>query len=586
MVKIVETDVLIVGAGPSGAVSSVLLADLGVRNIMINKYKSTSPGPRSHITNQRAMEILRDIGLEESAKALATPQSYMGEHVYAASLAGEEFGRIRTWATHPVAKGEHDLASPCTYCDLPQLYFEPLVVNAASLRGSDVRFRTEYLSHVQDADGVTVRVRDLLNEVDYDIRTKFLIGADGARSKVAEDIQLPFEGQMALGNSGSVNIEFEADLTAYCDHRRGDMYWMLQSGSALNGTGVSVLRMVRPWNKWICVSGYELAKGAPSLDNDGAKKVVQKVLGTDSIPLKIEAISTWTINQQNAVKNTRGRVFCMGDAVHRHTPMGGMGLNTSVQDAYNLCWKLAMVLRGQAAPKLLESYDSERSPIAKQLVDRAFKSMGTLPPMFQALGIPPAPTEADYIKSLSDLKRPNAEGAMMRASLRKAMDETIIAFGAGHGVELNQRYVSSAVCSDGSKDPGFSRDKEYFYQASTRPGAHLPHAWLTESQRRVSTLDLCGKGRFTLLTGLTGSAWIEVAAKASAALNLDIQVHVIGPGQKFVDTYGDFAHVREIDESGALLVRPDMVIGWRGANALKPTLAGLLPAMQAILGHQ
>jgi len=584
MVKIVETDVLIVGAGPSGAVCSVLLSNLGVRNIMINKYKSTSPGPRSHITNQRAMEILRDIGLEESAKALASPQSYMGEHVYATSLAGEEFGRIRTWSTHPVNKAEHDMASPSSVCDLPQLYFEPLVVNEACQRGSDVRFQTEYLSHVQDESGVSATLCDLLGGVEYEVRAKYLIGADGARSKVAQDVQLPFKGQMALGDSGSINIEFTADLAPLVDHRRGDMYWMLQSGSGLNGTGVGVLRMVRPWNKWVCVWGYELAKGAPKIGESEAKKIVQKILGTDLIPLTIDAMSTWTINQQYATRNTSGRVFCMGDAVHRHTPMGGLGLNTSIQDSYNLSWKIALVLKGHATPKLLTSYDAERSPVAQQIVDHAYQCLFKLPPLFEALGLPPAPKESDMARSLKDLKSPTVEGAARRTAFRKAMDETVGAFGGGHGVEMNQRYTSSAVFADGTEDPGFSRNKVFHYQASTRPGAHLPHVWLTANQRRVSTLDLCGKGRFTLLTGLAGSAWVEVVARVSEALKVEIQVHVIGQGQPFVDTYGDFAGMSEVEEGGALLVRPDMFIGWRAADPSNGRLNELLPAMRSILG--
>lgn len=584
MVKIIETDVLIVGAGPAGSIASVLLSDLGVRNVMINKHRATSPGPRSHITNQRTMEILRDIGLEEPAKALATPQGYMGEHVYATSLVGEEFGRIRTWGTHPVDKAAHDLASPSSVCDLPQLYFEPLIVNEASLRGSDVRFNTEYLSHTQDDDVVIAKLLDRLNGVEYEVHAKYLIGADGARSKVAEDIQLPFEGQMALGDSGSINIEFSADLTSLVDHRRGDMYWMLQSGTGVNGTGVGVIRMIRPWTKWICVWGYELAKGAPKIDDAEAKGIVQKILGTDEIPITVDALSTWTINQQYATQNSRGRVFCMGDAVHRHTPMGGLGLNTSVQDAYNLCWKIAMVLKKRAGAKLLASYDAERSPVAQQIVNHAYQCLFKLPPLFGALGLPPSPTEADMAKSLESIKSPTPEGASRRATLRKAMDDTIGAFGGAHGVELNQRYVSDAVFSDGTDDPGFSRDPVFHYQASSRPGAHLPHVWLTANQRRVSTLDLCGKGRFTILTGLSGTAWVEAAASVSKALNVDVQVHVIGPGQPFVDTYGDFSIMTGIGEDGALLVRPDMFIGWRAPDSSKGKLQELLPAMQTVLG--
>jgi 2,4-dichlorophenol 6-monooxygenase len=299
----------------------------------------------------------------------------------------------------------------------------------------------------------------------------------------------------------------------------------------------------------------------------------------------IEAVSFWTINQQNPIQNTRGRVFCMGDAVHRHTPMHGLGLNTSVQDAYNLCWKISMVLKGQATPKLLESYDPERSPIAKQLVERAYKSMSVLPPLYQALGLPAGPTEDDLQTSLKKLKAPTADGAKMRAGLRKAIDAFVLPFGGGHGIELNQRYSSGAIASDGSADPGFVRDKEYFYQVSTRPGAHLPHVWLTRKQRRVSTLDLCGKGGFTLLTGLSGGAWVEAAVAASRALNVEIRVHVIGPGQEYVDTYGDFQRISEIEEDGALLVRPDMFVGWRAADASPGNLNQLLAVMKKILGR-
>jgi 2,4-dichlorophenol 6-monooxygenase len=366
MAKTVETDVLVVGAGPAGAISALLLSTYGIRTIMINKYGSTSPGPRAHITNQRAMEILRDLDLEEPAKTLAVPQEKMG-HLFARSLVDEEFGRIYSWSTHPEAKARHDLASPCAICDLPQYYFEPLVTAQCALRGSDVRLRTEYVSHVQDADGVTATLRDLLTDTDYQVRAKYLIGADGARSKVAQDIGLPFEGRMATGDSGSLNIEFTADLSALVQHRPSDMFWLLQTGSGLNGTGVGVLRMVRPWHKWVCVWGYELANGAPQLSTEQARAVVQKLIGTDDIPVTIDGMSTWTINQQYAGRNSAGRVFCMGDAVHRHSPMGGLGLNTSVQDAYNLAWKLAAVIKGQAGAELLASFDAERSPIAKQI---------------------------------------------------------------------------------------------------------------------------------------------------------------------------------------------------------------------------
>ena len=587
MPKTIETDVLIVGAGPAGAAASLALSRAGVANIIINKYRSTSPGPRAHITNQRTMEFLRDFDLEEAAKKLATPWSYMGEHAFSTSLAGEEFGRIPAWARSAAAQGEHLAASPSTYCDLPQLYLEPLLIGEASQRGADVRFRTEYLSHIQDEDGVTAHLLDLVSEQEFEVRAKFLIGADGARSKVAADLELPYEGACGLGETGAINIEFKADLSRYCDHRRSDMYWMIQCGSNLMGSapgpGFSVIRMVRPWNRWVCVVGYDMAQGTPAPTHADVLPFVQRTLGTDSVPIEIISVSTWTTNAQFAVHNSKGRVFCMGDAVHRHTPFGGLGMNTSIQDAYNLAWKLAMVAKGQAGLALLNSYDSERSPVARQVVNFALNGGMSLGPLVNALELQPGATDADMAASLARLKEPTAEGARRRATLRAAMDGTIAGFGHAHGVELNQRYASGAIVPDGSPDVPFSRDPAYYYQPSTRPGAHLPHAWLTHKQHRVSTFDLCGKGRFTLLTGLSGKAWAKAAATAADVLGIELRVHVIGLGESYVDSHGEFAKLSEIDESGVLLVRPDLMIAWRAPDAGENHLQQLLPVLRKIL---
>lgn len=579
----VDTDVLIIGAGPAGAAAALLLATAGISCLVVNKYPSTSPGPRAHITNQRTMEILRDLGLEDAAKQLATPWELMGEHPFATSLVGEEFGRIPAWASDTMARAEHAAASPSSYCDLPQLYFEPLLVNAAALRGAQVRFRTEYLSHQQDDEGVSTELLDHVSGQRYTVRSRFLLGADGARSKVAADVQLPFEGQMAVGNSGSINVEFSADLSLWCAHRPSDMYWMLQPGSGLNGTGVGVLRMVRPWNKWVCVWGYDLNQGAPDLSHEQARAIVHKIIGSSEVEVQIDAISTWTINQQYATRNTAGRVFCLGDAVHRHTPMAGLGLNTSMQDAYNLAWKLALVLKGQAGMGLLQSYDAERSPVARQVVEHAFGCLHQLPPIFHALGLPPGASGDDFAAALERLKAPTAEGAQCRKELQGALMGTLIGFGGAAGVELNQRYASQAIVPDGSPDPGFARDAVRYYQASSRPGAHLPHAWLTQGQRRVSTLDLCGQGRFTLLTGLSGQAWVQAASAAAGQLGMALKVQVIGPGRDYVDSYGEYARIREIAEDGALLVRPDMVIAWRADSASSERLAELPAVLRGIL---
>jgi 2,4-dichlorophenol 6-monooxygenase len=163
----VETDVLIVGSGPAGGAAALALSTLGVPNIMITKYRWTANTPRAHITNQRAMEIFRDLGIEDQVLADATPHALVGDTVFCTSIAGEEIGRIRTWGTHPAREADYQLASPCLICDIPQTYLEPILVKNAAARGAQARFSTEYLSLAQDDEGVDVKVRDRLTGAVY-----------------------------------------------------------------------------------------------------------------------------------------------------------------------------------------------------------------------------------------------------------------------------------------------------------------------------------------------------------------------------------------------------------------------------------
>jgi 2,4-dichlorophenol 6-monooxygenase len=580
--KVVETDVLVVGAGPSGATAAALLATYGIDTVMINKYGSVSNSPRAHITNQRGVEVLRDLGLEPELLRIATPQHLMGEHVYATSLAGRELGRLRTWYTHPHFQAEHDLASPTSVCDMPQHLLEPILVNAAANRGASVRFGTELLTVTQDADGVTARVRDRVTGAEYDIRSKYLIGADGGNSLVAEQIGLPLAGQMGLG--GSINVVFEADLTHLVEHRPGDMYWFVQPGVGHGGNGVGVLRMVRPWTRWIGVWGYDVQAGTPSLTEADGIRIAHQLIGDDSVPVRIDSMSTWAVNDVYAEDNMAGRVMCVGDAVHRHSPMNGLGSNTSIQDSYNLCWKLALVLRGQADPALLETYREERQPVAKQIVQRAKRSEGLMPPIFQALRLPPTPDADSMRQALAALEEPTEEARQRRAEFDRAWQGTLLCFNT-HGVETNQHYRSAAIVAEDSPEPAAPRDEEIYYFATTRPGRHLPHVWLTREQRRVSTFDLCGKGEFTLLTGIGGEAWRAAADAASARFGLPIRVRTIGRGCDYEDVYGDYRAMSEVADDGVLLVRPDHMVAWRAAAPPADPVAALTAALAAILGR-
>lgn len=577
----IETDVVVVGSGPAGSSAALFLSTLGVPNIMITKYRWTANTPRAHITNQRTMEIFRDVGIEDQVMAEATPHAMIGDTVFCTSLAGEEIGRILTWGTHPARHADYELASPSLNCDIPQTYLEPILVKNATVRGTQTQFSTEYLSHTQDDDGVSVRVLNRLTGTEYTIRAKYLIGADGARSKVAADIDLPMEGQMDI--AGSMNITFKADLTKLVGHRPSVLYWVVQPGSNIGGIGAGLIRMVRPWNEWLITWGFDISQGVPEFSDEDALEVVRNLIGAPDLEIELTGVSLWGNNEQYATHCQSGRVFCAGDAVHKHPPSNGLGSNTSIQDSYNLAWKLAAVLNHQAAPTLLDTYSEERAPIAQQIVTRANQSAREFGALFDALGIEPGQSKDQMYAAIESRKDNTAEGATKRAAVREAMELKNYEFNA-HGVEMGQFYTSDAVVSDGSKQPRSQRDPELYYEASTVPGARLPHVWVGDAREKYSTHDLADYTHFTLFTGITGADWVAAAETVSKQLEIPVRTVVIGPGQEYTDLYFDWERIRGVEEDGAVLVRPDKHVGWRMQRLSEDPEASLLAAVSSMMG--
>ncbi|MEG7361157.1 FAD-dependent monooxygenase [Pseudomonas citronellolis] len=579
---VIEVPVLIVGGGPSGLTASLLLSRYGIRNLLVNKYRWTANSPRAHITNQRTMEVFRDAGVEAQVVAAASPHELMANNVWATSFSGQELGRLLTWGNAIERKSDYELASPSAMCNIPQHLMEPILANEALRAGSEMRFNNELLDFTQDGEGVTARILDRGTGREFTVRAQYMIGADGARSRVMELLGIPLEGEMGLGCA--VNVWLRADLRRYCESRPGVLYWMVQPGNDY-WVGSGTFICVRPWNEWVMLFMYDPAQGEPDLSEAAVIERARRVIGDADIPVEILATSKWQINHVVAQRYAEGRVFCCGDAVHRHPPANGLGTNTSVQDAYNLAWKLALVLKGQAGPGLLDSYSAERQPVGRQVVDRAMESVRNMLPISNALGFKPGQSEAEGWNSLHELSADSPLGRERRAALEKAIQLQHYQFSC-HGVELGQRYRSGAVLADGSEEPAYTRDRELYYHPTTWPGAHLPHAWLHDTAgRKLSTLDLCGQGRLTLLTGHGGDAWCRAAETLGRELGIDLAVRRIGLGLDYEDSYGDWARLREIDEAGCLLVRPDQHVAWRSQGAAADAEAVLLGAVRAVLAR-
>ena len=551
-----QTDVLVVGCGPMGSTTALALATYGVKVLVVNKYNWTANSPRAHIINQRALEILRDLGLEQEARLEATPWECMGDTLFTTSLAGAEIARLRTWGTGDDRMGDYLQGSPCQLMDLPQQKLEPLLVKNAAARGATFSFNTEYLGHEQDEAGVTVRLRDVTTDREYQVRARYLVGADGARSQVMEDAGLKVEGQM--GRAANAYVTFHADLTRYAAHRPSVLYWIVSSNATFGEIGMGLLRAVEPWKRWIAGWGFDMTKGDPDFSPEGIKKKVRALVGDPDLEFEVESTSVWHVNQAHAPIYSKGRVFCGGDAVHRHPPSNGLGSNTSVQDAYNLAWKLAFVLKGYAGDRLLDSYTEEREPVGRQIVARANQSRLEYAPLNACFRDNDA--KDPVASGLTKLSDPGSDGVARRSALADALKLKNYEYNA-QGIELNQRYVSGNVIPDPHGTPEeWQRDPQLFVRPTTRPGAKLPHAWLVgKDGRRVSTLDLVGRGRWSLVTGIAGSKWCDAARELDVPF---LETVVVGlPGAQ--DLYCNWQALREIDEAGALLVRPDGVVAWR-----------------------
>lgn len=573
-----NVDVLIVGAGPAGASTAVFLGHKGIRSLVISRNPGSADTPRAHIVNQRTMEAFRDVGLERDCLAAGSPAETIANTFWLRSMGGEELARQWTWGNAPARMGDVLTASPCSFVDLPQTKMEPILLAEATRRGANVRFDTELLSFEQSANGVVATLVDRLTGEQSTVRAKYMIGADGANSRVVADLGLPMEGQSGLGSA--YNIFCEMDLSRYTTHRRGSLYMILQAGAA-DWAGPVVLRMVRAWDKWLIAVFIPPTYTGPEATEEQLKWRIRHAVGPDAadLPIKILHTSKWAINDVHAASLSVGRVHCMGDAVHRHPPAAALGSNTCVQDGFNLAWKLALVVNGVAHPRLLDSYDAERQPVAKQIVARANLSMWQGSNLSDYLG---GCLFNLYSEEDVDAKLATSEG---REALRQQLFDTRYN-GEGHGVELTRNYRSGAVVDDGSAEPVASRDAELFYEASTRPGSALPHGWLVTRNPGplVSTLDLAGKGRFFLFSSHGGGAWKVAADEVARALGVEIGTALIGPGLEYEDPYLDWFKARGVEDDGCVLVRPDLVVGWRTTGMPHDPTAALSDVMSSILG--
>jgi 2,4-dichlorophenol 6-monooxygenase len=560
----IEVPVLIVGAGPVGMTASILLARQGMANLVVDRRPGPHRAPQAHVVNPRTLEIFRGAGLDSSVlRAQATPRED-GSHVaWVTTLAGTEVGRL------PYERqGDETLEyTPTPLLNLSQHRLEPLLLNHLRTHElATLRYRHEWAGLEQDAEGVTARVRDLERGDEYEVRSQWLLAADGASSRVRKAVEIEMIGPDRL--QSFVMIHFEANLRAVVRERPAILFWTLDPEC----TGAFVAHDID--HTWVFMHAHDPdTQPIGQFTEAACAAIVRRAIGPANVDLVVRDVSPWTMTAQVAARYRAGRVVLVGDSAHRFPPSGGMGMNTGVQDVHNLAWKLRAVTDGWADAALLDTYETERRPVAQRNADQSLVNAVKMLELFTELGITGDPAA---VRAALDAALTDADG---RARIRQAIERQQDHFDM-FGLQLGVGYETGALVPDGSNPPAPANPVRD-YVPTSRPGARLPHAWVEHGGTRRSVLDLVATDGLTLLAATDGAAWVEASERCTP-----VPVRCLVAGRDFADTEGHWARVCEIGTDGALLVRPDQHVAWRAAKAPADRTARLREAVSEVVGRR
>jgi 2-polyprenyl-6-methoxyphenol hydroxylase-like FAD-dependent oxidoreductase len=523
-----ETPVLIVGGGPVGLALSNELGWRGIAHILLERTGGEVLFPAGEGIFSRTMEHLRRWGLADRARFdPGFPSTLPINVVFATSLRGRALAVFEGPSNGQMPVNNPESPEGIMIC--PKQLFDPLLRAGAQATGhGDLRYGWEMLEFSQDAQGVLAKVRSPEGEL-QEIRAGYLAACDGARSAVRKTLGIPYIGTFGEGHNFAVSFRAPA-LEGLIKERFGRSVFQLHT---LNTPRRPYFTTVNGSDHWR-MSMY-VEKG----DDPEPLTAVKEAIGE---PIEVEIIRAqpWAGHRVVAQRYRHGRVFLLGDAAHLRWPKGGFGANTGIGDAVDLGWKLAATIEGWAGPKLLDSYEAERRPIAIRNVNEAANN--------RALDAMIAPDPG--------LDQDTAQADALRAAVGNRIHALRLREFRTQGVQLGYRYRQSPICiDDGSLEPP---DDHMIYQPSTWPGGRAPHARLQDGR---STLDLFGRTHVLLRFdgGTDTASSFSVAARKRG---LPLVEHVIADAQ-----------IARLYEKPYVLVRPDGHVAWRGDDLPQDALA-------------
>jgi len=523
-----RTPVLIVGSGLAGLTTAVMLAWRGVRPLLVERHADTSKNPRARGLNFRTMELLRVAGLEADLMAEGGDLKDFSI-VVAETVTGRELRTI-------LPRGAWDTThlSPAQMTRAGQDRVEPILRRHAEALGADIRYSTELKGFELDELGVTTTLLDRRTGVESTVRADYLVAADGNRSPIRERLGIGRHGVGSL--SHNMAMVFEADLEEVLQGRSLALYYLQNP----NFTG-AFINTTEPNRALISVE-YDPEREKPSdFDTQRCIDLIRAAVGIADLEVSVLEVMPWEMASRSADRFVQGRVFLAGDAAHTMPPTGGLGGQTAIQDGYDLAWKLAMVLHGQAGADLLATYEPERKPVCEMTV-----SLQT----------------ANYIERM----RPDRKDLQIQAAETDYL-----------GVAFGYRYRSEAILQDVPDDGSRVENPE---KPSGRPGTRGAHVAFEYKGKEVSSVDLIGRD-FVLLTGPEGAAWARAGTTLAYRCGVPLSIYRIGAD--LLDINGKWAERYGVTAAGAVLLRPDGFIAWRARTAASSALSTLREALARIL---
>ncbi len=514
------SDVLIVGAGPAGLALATELTMRDVSVQVIEQNDRVGVQPRAKTTNVRTMEHMRRWGLADRVRSLSPVDASVPRRVrFATSLFG---GDIKVFDNALYFERRRDERFSENAEWVPQYITERVLLDHVSAQPlATVRFRCKLIDFKSEDDGVRARVHDANAGETIELRARYLVGADGARSTVRDGLGFKMEGDTSIASFVTLIVKIPG-LLQDPDLKPAIMHWLVDPA------GPCIMGQMDRDDTWFW--GPTPRPGV-KIDDDWLDGQIRHSIG-GRYDFSILARDSWTAHKLLAKRYSRGNVFLIGDACHLHSPFGGHGMNLGIGDSVDLGWKLAACLQSWGGPELLESYELERRPVHRRVLDSSTENMASLSDQFAA----------------PELKDDSTQGVQARARAAAAIDKQKSPEFRSLGLVLGYRYAGSPIVAREAAAPPAESITDY--RPCAYPGALAPHRWLADGR---SLYDLFGTG-FTLLATRETTAEEKAAVDALAARHAMPLALVSEPDAGLHDLY----------QAPFALIRPDQHVAWRG----------------------